>query len=145
MPSPPATESSATTATAPAADSPTAAATPTPKPTKSPRSRSGDTAQKVNQIVDAMISWNSSQPDNQRRLRISIPPVKALASTIGANYQATIQHVLQERESELNELHSRLMLGFRHNASVPHKQQLLQAIAKDLLHLDNWADVRFNG
>ena len=92
-----------------------------------------------------MIHWNSNQQDNQRCLRISIPPVKALASALGANYQATIQQVLKDRESELNEFHSRLMLGFRHNVSVPHKQQLLQAIALDFLGLDNWADVHFNG
>lgn len=124
-PSPAATPPTTATAT-PAADSPTAtdspaaAAAPTPKSAKSPRSRSGDTAQKINQIIDAMIHWNSSQLDNQSRLRVSIPPVKALASAIGANYQATIQQVFKERESELNELYARFMLGSRHNATVPH-------------------------
>jgi len=61
-----------------------------------------------------MIRWNSSQQDPQRLIRISIPPVKA-SLHFGANYQPTIQQVLKEREDELNELHSRLMLGFRHN------------------------------
>ena len=76
-----------------------------------------------------MIRWNSSQQDPQRLIRISIPPVKALASALGANYQPTIQQVLKEREDELNQLHARLMLGFRHNATVPRKDELLAAIA----------------
>lgn len=110
--SPAAAATPTTTAATPAADSlTTTAAVLAPKPVKSPHPRRGDTALKIHQIVDAMIRWNSSQQDNQHRLRISIPPVKALASAIGANYQPTIQQVFQERESELNELHSRLMLG----------------------------------
>ncbi len=88
-----------------------------------------------------MIRWNSSQQDHQCLIRISIPPVKALAFALGANYQPTIQQVLKEREDELNQLHSRLMLGFRHNATVPRKDELLAAIARDYLNLDNWADV----
>ena len=88
-----------------------------------------------------MIRWNSSQQDPQRLIRISIPPVKALASALGANYQPTIQQVLKDRENELNQLHSRLMLCFRHNATVPRKDELLKAIARDFLNLDNWADL----
>ena len=113
---------------------------PSPKPAKSSRSQT-ETAQKINQIVDAMIRWNSSQQDHQRLIRISIPPVKTLAFALGANYQPIIQQVLKKREDELNELHARLMLGFRHNATVPHKDQLLAAIARDYLNLDNWSDV----
>jgi len=41
----------------------------------------------------------------------------------------------------LNQLHSRLMLGFRHNATVPG--ELLAAIARDYLNLDNWADLHW--
>jgi len=104
-----------------------------------------DATCKLIQSIDAYDLLNSTQQDNQRLFRLSIPPVKALASAIGANYQATIQQVLKERESELNELHARLMLGFRHNATVPHKQQLLQAIAKDFLQLETWADVQYSG
>ena len=88
-----------------------------------------------------MIRWNSSQQDHQHLIRISIPPVKALASALRANYQPIIQHVLKQREDELNELHARLMLGFRHNATVPHKDELLAAIARDFLNLDNWASL----
>jgi len=40
-----------------------------------------------------------------------------------------------------NQLHSRLMLGFRHNATVPCKHELLAAIAH-YLNLDNWADLQ---
>lgn len=124
---------------------PSTAETPTtlslaPKPAKPSRSPT-ETAQKINQIVDAMIRWNSSQQDHKRLIRISIPPVKALASALGANYQPTIQQVLKEREDELNQLHARLMLGFRHNATVPRKDELLAAIARDYLNLDNWSDV----
>ncbi len=92
-----------------------------------------------------MIRWNSAQQDSQHIIRISIPPVKALASALGANYQLTIQQVLKERENDLNELHARLMLGFRHNATVPKKDKLLQAIARDFLNLENWADVHYSG
>lgn len=135
-----------TSPSAPAtAETPATTSSPSPKPAKHSRPHQGETAQKIHQIVDAMIRWNSSQQDNQRLLRISIPPVKALASALGANYQPTIQQVLKEREDELNELHARLMLGFRHNATVPRKDELLAAIARDFLGLENWADVHYIG
>ncbi len=73
--------------TPPTAETPTRLS-PSPKPAKPSRSQT-ETAQKINQIVDAMIRWNSSQQDHQRLIRISIPPVKALASALGANYQPT--------------------------------------------------------
>ncbi len=79
------------------------------------------------------------------QLRISIPTVKALASLMGANYQPAIQQVLKERAGELDELHQRLMLGTRHNAGVFRKEEILRAIARDYLGLDNWQDIRYSG
>lgn len=62
---------------------------------------------------------------------------------MGANYQPTIQQGLKERSSELDELHSRLMLGARHHAGVNRKDDLLQAIARADLDLTNWQAVKF--
>lgn len=62
---------------------------------------------------------------------------------MGANYQPAIQQVLKDREAELEELHRRLMLGSRHNASVKGKDEILKAIARDYLGLENWQEVKY--
>jgi hypothetical protein len=95
-----------------------------------------DTLAKINLIVDTLINWNSTQQDAQHQLRISIPIIKDLASSIGANYQPAIQQVLKDREQELDNHHSQFMLGFRHNASVFQKDEILRAIAIQFLHND---------
>lgn len=77
------------------------------------------------------------------QLRISIPTIKGLASAMGANYQPAIQEVLKERSEELEEHHSRLMIGTRHNAGVSKKDEVLRAISRDYLGLENWSEVRY--
>lgn len=101
------------------------------------------TTQKIHQAVDAVVSWNTAQDDGDRQLRISIPTIKGLASAMGANYQPAIQEVLKDREGELEELHRRLMLGSRHNASVKGKDEILKAIAREYLGLENWNEVKY--
>lgn len=110
-----------------------------PQPKSAPkRSKRLDTDLKIHQIIDALLSWNSAQDDNQHQLRISIPIIKAFASPMGANYQPAIQQVIKERELELESHHSRFLLGTRHNASVLRKDQILKQIAQNYLALDNW-------
>jgi hypothetical protein len=121
--------------------SPTTNSTSTP-PRKT-RSGSDSTTAKINAIVDALIQWNHSCTISTRRLRIGIQPIKGLASKMGADYQPIIQQVLQERQSELALLHQHFLLSDRHNRKVHHKDEILQAIAKDFLHLTNWHEVTY--
>lgn len=146
-------ESTSTTAQAPtaqtASESHTAPMTSTqprePKPETQTRRNRGETEEKLNQIIDALLSWNTSQAVSDTQLRISIPTIKGLASAMGANYQRAIQEVLKEREAELGEHHSRLMIGTRHNAGVSKKDEVLKAIARDYLGLENWNEVKYQG
>lgn len=116
-----------------------------PKPEAQIRRNRSETDEKLSQIIDALISWNTSQENSDTQLRISIPTIKGLASAIGANYQRAIQDVLKQREVELIEHHSRLLIGTRHNAAVSKKDQVLQAIARDYLGLKNWQQVKYQG
>lgn len=116
-----------------------------PKPEAQTRRNRGETEEKLNQIIDALISWNTTQDDADTQLRISIPTIKGLASAMGANYQRAIQDVLKERAGELDEHHSRLMIGTRHNAGVSEKDEVLKAIARDYLGLENWNQVKYQG
>ncbi|WP_448598301.1 protelomerase family protein [Thermoleptolyngbya sp.] len=122
-----------------------AAATAVESPSRTARRSRGETDEKLGQIVDALIAWNTAQESPDSQLRISIPTVKALATLMGANYQPAIQQVLKERAGELEELHQRLMLGTRHNAGVFKKEEILRAIARDYLGLDNWQEVKYAG
>ncbi|MGL4618064.1 MAG: protelomerase family protein [Chroococcidiopsis sp.] len=126
---------------APPSSIPTTNSTSTP-PRKT-RSGSDSTTTKINAIVDALIQWNHSCTISTRRLRIGIQPIKGLASKMGADYQPIIQQVLQERQSELTQLHQHFLLSDRHNRKVHHKDEILQAIAKDFLHLPNWHEVTY--
>lgn len=110
---------------------------------KKTRSGSDSTTTKINAIVDALIQWNHSCTISTRRLRIGIQPIKGLASKMGADYQPIIQQVLQERQSELTQLHQHFLLSDRHNRKVHSKDEILQAIAKDFLHLTNWHEVTY--
>ncbi|MFQ3638049.1 MAG: protelomerase family protein, partial [Cyanobacteriota bacterium] len=103
-----------------------------------------ETYAKLHQIIDALIAWNTSQENPDSQLRISIPAIKGLASAMGASYQPAIQKVLQERAQELEELHSRLMLGTRHNARV-RKDEILKLVARNYLKLEGWDAVRYAG
>jgi predicted DNA binding CopG/RHH family protein len=114
--------------------------------TEAPTRRNrGETDEKLNQIIDALIAWNTSQESSDSQMRISIPTIKGLASAMGANYQKAIQDVLKERGDELEEHHSRLLIGTRHNAGVIKKNEVLQAIACDYLGLENWEEVKYQG
>ncbi|NJR57524.1 MAG: hypothetical protein HC769_00880 [Cyanobacteria bacterium CRU_2_1] len=122
-----------------------------PSPGNQPQSDSparrrnrGETITALHQIIDAIIAWNTThEPEEQ--LRISIPTIKGLAGAMGASYQPAIQEVLKERASELEEHHSRLLIGTRHNASVRNKNQVLRAIGRDYLGLDNGKQVKYAG
>lgn len=116
-----------------------------PKSEAQTRRNRGETEEKLNQIIDALISWNTSQDDSDTQLRISIPTIKGLASAMGANYQRAIQEVLKERADELDEHHSRLLIGTRHNAGVTKKDEVLRAIAQNYLGLENWESVKYQG
>jgi len=107
-----------------------------------PRTRGG-TDDKISHIIDAMIAYNTSQEDRDRMLRISIPAIKGLAKAMGANYQPAIQATLEARSEELDELHGRLMLGQRHNATIRRKDDILKTIARENLGLENWQQVKF--
>jgi len=116
--------------------------TSTPPPKKT-HSGSDSTRAKINAIVDALIGWNHSCTISTRRLRIGIQPIKGLASKMGADYQPIIQQVLQQRQEEVAQLHQHFLLSDRHNRKVHNKDEILQAIAKDFLHLPNWHDVTY--
>lgn len=109
------------------------------------RRNRGETDEKLNQVIDAIIAWNTSQESPDSQVRISIPTIKGLASAMGANYQKAIQDILKERNTELEEHHSRLLIGMRHNAGVIKKDEILQAIARDYLGLENWGEVKYQG
>jgi Telomere resolvase len=113
--------------------------------TSTVRRNRGETDEKLNQIIDAIIAWNTSQESSDSQMRISIPTIKGLASAMGANYQKAIQDILKERGNELDEHHSRLLIGTRHNAGVIRKDEVLQAIARDYLGLENWQEVKYQG
>jgi hypothetical protein len=115
------------------------------KSAKKTRSGAEQTAAKIHQILDALIAWNADHPHPHQRIRIGILPIKALASKMGADHQAQIQAALQQRREEIEQMHQRLMLGSKHNRSLFNKDEVLQAIARDYLHLANWQDVRYPG
>lgn len=100
---------------------------------------------RINQCIDALMSWNTDQESSDTQLRISISTVKSLASAMGASYQPAIQEVMKQREEELKEHHDHLLIGTRHNARVLQKDKVLQAIARDYLGLPNWKDVKCIG
>lgn len=101
------------------------------------------TDKKISHIIDAMIAYNTSQEERDRMLRISIPAIKGIAKAIGANYQLAIQATLEARSDELDELHARLMLGQRHNATIRRKDDILKTIARENLGLETWEQVQF--
>ncbi len=145
----PTAQTQTTTDTTPAASTNAKRGASIAQPPKEPkleaptRRNRGETDEKLNQIIDALISWNTSQDDPDTQLRISIPTIKGLASALGANYQRAIQDVLKERADELDEHHSRLMIGTRHNAGVGKKDEVLRAIAHQYLGLENWNQVKY--
>jgi Telomere resolvase len=86
----------------------------------------------IHRIIDVLLDWNNRQFDPSKRLRISIPIIKELAIPFGASYQPVIQKVIAERAGEIDALHSRLLLGIRHNASVSEKDSIIQSLLLSL-------------
>ena len=101
-----------------------------------------DSKAKVEAIVQDIINWNTAQPSNDTRLRISVSIIKALGSLVGATYQPVIMEVLQEQEAEIEEVHRRFMIGVRHNVSVD-KDTILKDIARDYMGVENWQEAAY--
>ncbi|WP_204137590.1 protelomerase family protein [Halomicronema sp. CCY15110] len=110
-----------------------------PKPeTVSRHSDRADSTDKIADVIDAIIKWNTAQERSDLRLRISFPSIRSLAVLVGASYLPAIKEVIAEKEAEIEEIHERFMIGSRHNRSVQDKDAVLQAIARDYLGIPNW-------
>ena len=147
--------STANGATAVSASAPTPSpepVSPTPPPSAPPADTSPasvtrqrdrtDSKTKVEAIVQDIINWNTAQPTNSTRLRISVSIIKALGSLVSATYQPVIMEVLNEQKSAIDEMHQRFMLGSRHNVSID-KDSVLQAIARDYMGVENWQEAHY--
>ena len=64
-----------------------------------------------------IINWNTAQPSNDTRLRISVSIIKALGGLVGATYQPVIMEVLEEQEAVIDEVHQRAYLTVRGRVS----------------------------
>lgn len=114
-----------------------------PQATAAPPRISSSSTAKVNSIIDALIAWNTAQESRAQQVRISVTVIKALGKLIESTYQPAIQEALKERVEEIDEIHSRFMLGARHNRSIEDKDGIIQAIARDYLGVDNWQEASF--
>jgi hypothetical protein len=130
----------------PAAPAPTATeraqAAQGKRTTTKKRSRSEST-DKIADVIDAIIRWNTAQERSDLRLRISFPSVKSLALLMGAGYQPAIKEVMEDKANEVDEIHERYMIGSRHNRSVQDKDAVLKEIARDYLGLPNWQEAAY--
>jgi cell division protein FtsB len=116
----------------------------TPKTeTVSRHSDRADSTDKVADVIDAIIKWNTAQERSDLRLRISFPSIRSLAVLVGASYLPAIKEVIAEKEAEIEEIHERYMIGSRHNRSVQDKDAVLQAIARDYLGIPNWQEATY--
>jgi hypothetical protein len=106
------------------------------------RSRTEST-DKIADVIDAILKWNTAQERSDLRLRISFPSVKSLALLMGAGYQPAIKEVMEAKANEVDELHERYMIGSRHNRSVQDKDAVLKEIARDYLGLPNWQEAAY--
>ena len=102
-----------------------------------------DSTDKVADVIDAIIKWNTAQERSDLRLRISFPSIRSLAVLVGASYLPAIKEVIAEKEAEIEEIHERYMIGSRHNRSVQDKDAVLQAIARDYLGIPNWQEATY--
>jgi cell division protein FtsB len=116
----------------------------TPKTeTVSRHSSQTDSTDKIADVIDAIIKWNTAQERSDLRLRISFPSIRSLAVLVGASYLPAIKEVIAEKEAEIEEIHERYMIGSRHNRSVQDKDAVLQAIARDYLGIPNWQEATY--
>lgn len=102
-----------------------------------------DSTDKIADVIDAIIKWNTAQERSEQRLRISFPSIRSLAVLVGASYLPAIRKVIAEKEAEIDDIHERYMIGSRHNRSVPDKDAVLQAIARDYLGIPNWQEATY--
>lgn len=102
-----------------------------------------DSTDKIADVIDAIIKWNTAQERSDLRLRISFPSVRSLAVLVGASYLPAIKDVMQQKQSEINEIHERYMIGSRHNRSVQDKNGVLKAIARDYMGISNWNEATY--
>ncbi|MFE4108453.1 protelomerase family protein [Almyronema epifaneia] len=140
---------------APATEKPVSKPAPTEEPvsrqpaktpkteTVSRHSGQADSTDKVADVIDAIIKWNTAQERSDLRLRISFPSIRSLAVLVGASYLPAIKEVITEKEAEIEEIHERYMIGSRHNRSVQDKDAVLQAIARDYLGIPNWEEATY--
>lgn len=140
---------------APATEKPVSKPAPTEEPvsrqpaktpkteTVSRQSGQADSTDKVADVIDAIIKWNTAQERSDLRLRISFPSIRSLAVLVGASYLPAIKEVIAEKEAEIEEIHERYMIGSRHNRSVQDKDAVLQAIARDYLGIPNWEEATY--
>lgn len=118
--------------------------TTTPKTeTVSRHSDRADSTDKIADVIDAIIKWNTAQERSDLRLRISFPSIRSLAVLVGASYLPAIKEVIAEKEAEIEEIHERFMIGSRHNRSVQDKDAVLKAIARDYLGIPNWQEATY--
>jgi cell division protein FtsB len=140
------TEPSATTAAAAAsAEQPASGQSKTSPQTDtgSPPFDRMDSTNKVADVIDAIIKWNTAQERSEQRLRISFPSIRSLAVLVGASYLPAIKEVIAEKQAEIDEIHERFMIGSRHNRSVPDKDAVLKEIARDYLGVPNWQEATY--
>ncbi|WP_225852752.1 hypothetical protein, partial [Haemophilus parainfluenzae] len=80
----------------------------TPKTeTVSRHSDRADSTDKIADVIDAIIKWNTAQERSDLRLRISFPSIRSLAVLVGASYLPAIKEVIAEKEAEIEEIHER--------------------------------------
>lgn len=118
------------------------ATTPQPE-TASRHFDQADSTDKIADIIDAIIQWNTAQERSEQRLRISFPSIRSLAVLVGASYLPAIKEVIAQKEAEIDEIHQRYLIGSRHNRSVLDKDAVLQAIARDYLGIPNWQEATY--
>jgi cell division protein FtsB len=119
------------------------AATPPKTEPVSRHSDRADSTDKIADVIDAIIKWNTAQERSDLRLRISFPSIRSLAVLVGASYLPAIKEVIAEKEAEIEEIHERYMIGSRHNRSVQNKDAVLQEIARDYLGIPNWQEATY--
>ena len=103
---------------------------------KEPRRSRGNATAKIHQIIDAVIHYNQQQSEPLKRVRISIPLIKTIGLPMKATYQPAIQHVLEQRKEELENLHQHWMTGQRHNAQVKNLDEIVDQIQHDILRVN---------
>lgn len=64
-----------------------------------PKEHRSETVDKIADVIDAIIKWNTAQERSDLRLRISFPSVRSLAVLVGASYLPAIKEVMEEKQS----------------------------------------------